>query len=173
MASRGTPVSGNSDHSCGLAPVSGPAPRILILGSFPSQKSLQYSQYYGNPQNQFWKIMEVLCGIDATLPYSERISRVRDAGIALWDVVGSCTRPGSADARISAENFNDIAGFVQARPTLRLIVLNGCTAGRFYARIAAGIPVPAVVLPSTSPAYAAMSREDKVRHWSVLEASLQ
>ena len=31
--------------------------KILILGSFPSIKSIENNFYYTHPQNQFWKIL--------------------------------------------------------------------------------------------------------------------
>jgi len=30
---------------------------VLILGTFPSEKSLKEDEYYGNKQNQFWKLI--------------------------------------------------------------------------------------------------------------------
>jgi len=30
---------------------------ILILGSFPSEKSLAENKYYNNPKNTFWEII--------------------------------------------------------------------------------------------------------------------
>jgi len=155
--------------SGGLEPVAGCNPEILILGSFPSQISLQHTEYYGNRKNQFWKILEAVLGIDSALPYPARIEQVKENHIALWDIVASCTRPGSADARIKNPVFNDIAGFAAARPTLRLIVLNGSTAARFYSRISADIRVPPVALPSTSPANARLSLDEKIRCWSVIQ----
>lgn len=152
----------------GLAPVEGQKPRILILGSYPSRLSLEHAGYYGNRKNHFWKIMEALFAIDPSLPYHERILQVKARRIALWDVVRSCSRPGSADARITDPVLNDIPGFVAARPTIRLIALNGSTAARYYARIGEAIRVPSVALPSSSPAYAAMRLEEKIRRWSVL-----
>lgn len=157
-----------SPRSDGLEPAEGKNPVILILGSFPSVLSLRHTEYYGNPRNHFWNIMEALYGIDTALPYFSRMERVRENRIALWDVVASCARPGSADARISRPVFNDIAGFAAAHPTLRLIALNGSTAGRLYARIAGDITVPSIVLPSTSPAYAGMTIAEKVQRWSVI-----
>jgi len=154
--------------SPGLAPVFGDNPRVLILGSFPSRLSLRYTAYYGNPRNHFWAIMEALFAIRPDLPYETRIRQVTGHGIALWDVVNSCSRPGSADAQITDPIFNDIAGFVHDHPSLQLIALNGNTAGRIFAKIGTGIPVPAVILPSTSPANAAMGIDEKVRRWSVL-----
>ncbi|NLD56664.1 MAG: DNA-deoxyinosine glycosylase [Methanomicrobiales archaeon] len=156
------------DISCGLHPVTVAHPRTLILGSFPSTLSLRHAEYYGNSRNHFWKILGTLLGFDAGLPYPQRIAILTHHHVALWDVVASCQRPGSADARIKVPVLNDIAGFVTARPTLGLIALNGKTAARFYARVAAGITVPSVTLPSTSPANARMSFDEKVTRWSVI-----
>jgi TDG/mug DNA glycosylase family protein len=138
---------------------------VLILGSFPSVLSLERREYYGNPKNRFWAIMEELCGVPATLPYPDRIALLPQHGIALWDVVRTCERPGSADSRIKNPVPNDIAGFARAYPTLRLVALNGSTAGRLYHRFAEVPDLPSVTLPSTSPANAAVAFGEKVRRW--------
>ncbi len=159
----------SSPRSSGLVPVVGEKPEILILGSFPSQLSLRHTEYYGNNKNHFWKIMDALLGIDPKLPYAKRVGQLRAHHIALWDVVASCSRPGSADARIGAPAFNNISGFAAEHPTLRLIALNGSTAARFYARIAGDIAIPSVVLPSTSPANARLTLSEKIQRWSVIQ----
>lgn len=161
------------DHSCGLLPVSGPEPRVLVLGSFPSALSLSHSEYYGNPRNRFWAVMEALFYIPASLPYPERCRRLTGAGIGLWDVIASCSRPGSADSRIRDAVPNDIAGFVRAHPAVRLIALNGSTAGRLYRRTVEVPGIPFVILPSTSPANAAVRFEEKVRAWGVVKAACE
>lgn len=152
---------------CGLPPVTGPAPRILVLGSFPSVLSLGYSEYYGNPRNRFWAVMERVLDVPAGLPYAERTRRLTQRGIALWDVIASCERPGSADSRIRNPVPNDLAGFFRAHPTLRLVALNGTAAAHIYHRLAEVPGLPSVTLPSTSPANAAVGFEEKVRQWSV------
>jgi TDG/mug DNA glycosylase family protein len=165
-------MTGPSPHppalSCGLPPVTGPRPRVLILGSFPSVLSLAHGEYYGNPKNRFWAVMEELFAIPAALPYPERTLRLTQEGIALWDVVRGCTRDGSADSRIRNPVPNDIAGFVRAHPSLRLVTLNGSTAGRLCHRFAEVQGIPSVTLPSTSPANAAMPFAEKVRQWEVV-----
>ena len=45
------------------------SPEVLILGSFPGRQSLLKKEYYGNPRNHFWHIMEALFSIDRHLPY--------------------------------------------------------------------------------------------------------
>ena len=154
---------------CGLAPVTGPDPRVLILGSFPSVLSLTHREYYGNPKNRFWAVIEQILGVPADLPYADRILRLTQNNVALWDVVASCERPGSADSRIRKPVPNDIAGFVQKHPSIRMVALNGSTAGRLYQRLCNVPDLPFVVLPSTSPAYAAMPFIEKVKAWEVLK----
>jgi hypoxanthine-DNA glycosylase len=150
----------------GLAPIAGSEPEILILGSYPSRQSLAKGEYYGNPQNQFWKIVEILLGIDRTLPYTVRISLLMEHRIALWDIVATCARDGSADTAIRDPVQNDIRGFLAAHPTIWCVALNGNTARRYYARM--DISIPYKVLPSTSPAYARMTLDEKTRKWACI-----
>ena len=159
--------------SLGLDPVTGPEPRVLILGSFPSVLSLTHSEYYGNPRNRFWAVIDALFGIPVTLAYTERCRQLTGMGIALWDVAASCSRAGSADARIRDAVPNDIAMFVQAHPTVRLIALNGSTAGRLYRHAGEVSGIPFVVLPSTSPANAVVRFDEKVKAWGVVKTACE
>ncbi|HEX3001984.1 MAG TPA: DNA-deoxyinosine glycosylase [Methanoregula sp.] len=153
----------------GLPPLTSPDPRVLILGSFPSILSLEHQEYYGNPKNQFWAIMEQLFPVPSSIPYPERTAHLTTYGIALWDVVAACERPGSADSRIRKPVPNDIAGFIRMHPSIRVVALNGTTAGRLYHRLCEVPGLPSVVLPSTSPAHAAMPFQEKVAAWKNLK----
>jgi TDG/mug DNA glycosylase family protein len=152
----------------GFPPVHGEFPEVVILGSFPGRQSLLKKEYYGNPQNHFWYIMEALYTIDRKLPYRVLTSRLAEHRIALWDVLSSCRRAGSADIRIRDPVFNDLAGFLLSHPTLRLVVLNGSTAGRYYHQLTLSTPVPAVILPSTSTANTRVTLAEKVRAWGII-----
>lgn len=163
----------NNSADCsgkGLLPIHGKKIDVLILGSFPSSQSLLKNQYYGNPRNQFWQIIDCLFQIDHHLPYIERISRLAGHGTALWDVVSACCRKGSADIQIRNPVLNDISGFLCAFPTPRLIVLNGSTAGRYYHQVKVPPPVHAIILPSTSPANTRYTLAEKVKAWEVILA---
>jgi double-stranded uracil-DNA glycosylase len=152
----------------GLPPVFGLSPRVLILGSFPGTRSLQAGEYYGNPNNQFWKIIECLLDIPRSLPYEERLDGIGRAGIALWDVIRSCERDGAMDHRIRNVRINDIPALLERYPSIQAIGLNGTTAGRYFSRAwpegFEGVNV--TVLPSTSPANARTRLEEKIGAWS-------
>jgi len=151
----------------GLAPVIGDNPEILILGSYPSVQSIAKGEYYGNPQNRFWTVLEACRGIPCELPYAARISRLREQRIALWDVVRSCIREGSLDTAIRHPFMNDIGGLLAAHPTIRAIAFNGTAAGHYYSalRIPAAGDHTIIVLPSTSPANARIPLAEKIRRW--------
>ena len=156
----------------GISPVTGSVPEVLILGSFPSIQSLIAGEYYGNPRNHFWQIAEAVLAIDRTLPYATRVAQLAGRGIALWDVIHTCRREGSADMRIRDPVYNDLPGFLTAHPTIRLVVLNGTAAGRFWHTATGSSPLPVwtsvLILPSTSPANARIPIAEKIRNWEVI-----
>jgi TDG/mug DNA glycosylase family protein len=161
------------DRLSGLAPVVDAQSRILILGTFPSQLSLKRGEYYANPQNQFWKIMENLFEIPAHSPYHERIRELQSEHIALWDVIRTCRRTGSSDAAIIDDEPNDLPGFLEHHPQLRYILLNGKRGFPWIRRFvkADQLPHHLVIecLPSTSPANARYTLEEKIRKWQILK----
>ncbi len=152
----------------GLAPVIGHAPRLLILGSFPSKRSLVHRQYYAHPQNQFWQIMESLLGVDRHLPYPHRIRELVRYHIALWDVIAACHREGSADDRIKDPVFNPLLNLLDSHPTIRTIAFNGATAARYGARLQVIESIRLIPLPSTSPANARFTLAEKTRRWEII-----
>lgn len=149
----------------GFAPIIDGAVRVLVLGSFPSAASLAAGQYYAHSRNQFWPIVSEALGEALTeLPYASRTERLLAHGIGLWDVWGVCQRDGSLDSSIRQPRANDLGQLTTLAPGLRGVLFNGAAAGRFAARFAsAGLVVH--VLPSTSPAHAAMSLAQKRAVW--------
>lgn len=154
-----------SSRHTGLAPVIDARTRILILGSFPGAASLAAAQYYAHPRNLLWPILSRLTGEDlVTLPYAERLPRLLAHGFGLWDVLGACEREGSLDSAIRAPAANDFARLHQLCPQLETVGFNGQTSGKFAPQFAeAGYRT--LVLPSTSPAYASMTIEQKLFSW--------
>lgn len=150
----------------GLAPVFDPAAtHLLVLGSFPGVASLRAQQYYGHPQNHFWKILGALWGLDLmALPYAQRLDAARARGLGIWDVYAACEREGSLDADIRNARLNDLAGLARQCPGLRAIAHNGGESFR-HARHTQALGLPVYRLPSTSPANASWSFERKLQAW--------
>ena len=137
----------------------------LILGSFPSVASLAAQQYYGHPQNQFWRLIGGVIGVALhQLDYATRIARVLEHRIGIWDVIASCERSGSLDSAIRNEVPNDFAALFARCPNIARVALNGGKAGR-YRRVVETFGKPVVVLPSSSPANATHSFAHKLDVW--------
>ncbi len=167
------------DTTAGFLPILGAEARVLILGTLPSQQSLVKQQYYGHPRNAFWPIMGELFGAGPELDYFERSRQLSSKGIAVWDVLESGHRPGSMDAAIDEKTAapNDFGNLSTQHPELRLVCFNGQAAARLFRKfVPADIQesfgaVRFVTMPSTSPAYAAISFEEKLRRWAVINAN--
>lgn len=148
-------------------PIAGPDARILILGSMPGVASLEAGQYYAHPRNAFWRIMGDVFGANPDLPYEARRSILIEKGVAVWDVLKYCRREGSLDANIRDGVPNDFATFFNTHQGISRVLLNGGTAARGYGKyVQDTVPnLAAIAVPSTSPAYASMRYEEKLRHW--------
>lgn len=155
-------------------PIADPDARVLVLGSLPGDRSLAAHQYYAHPQNQFWRLMTPVVGVDlAALAYEQRLAALRAAGVALWDVIGSARRPGSSDAAIVDIAGNDIATLIDRLPRLRAVAFNGGTALKQGLKLLGrDFRGPAVVaLPSSSPLHT-IGLTAKQPAWNQLRAFL-
>ncbi len=166
----------NNDFAKGFSPLWQPHAKVLVLGTLPSVKSLEQQQYYGHPQNAFWPIMASLFQFDSGRDYVARCAALTKAGIAVWDVLAAAERPGSLDADIKRESIqaNPLNALVTQLPQLKLIAFNGQAAAKLFKQHvsfradSALASLPKKVMPSTSPAYAAMTRDEKRERWSTL-----
>ncbi|MFR3923938.1 MAG: DNA-deoxyinosine glycosylase [Collinsella sp.] len=164
----------------GFEPVFDECSRVLVLGSFPSVLSRANAFYYGNPQNRFWRVMAACLGVPvppnegdllagsepATLDASIAAKRfmLLNGGVALWDVIESCDIKGSR-TRASKRRSGACRAYYRCSP-IEVVVCNGGTAGRLYKRyLQERTGLPAIVLPSTSPANAAWRLERLVERW--------
>jgi TDG/mug DNA glycosylase family protein len=145
--------------------------KVLILGSMPGEASLKAGQYYAQPRNVFWRIMGELFGAGPSLPYQERVARLQTAGVAVWDSLQACVRPGSLDASIREEVANDFPAFFAKHPNIMHVFFNGEKAEKAFRRHALpALPKGRYIctrLPSTSSART-ISLVAKVQAWSVV-----
>lgn len=151
--------------------------RVLVLGSMPGVASLDADHYYAHPRNAFWPIMQTLLGIPQDQPYDCRYEQLRTQHMALWDVMKHCEREGSLDAAIDQGTVvpNNIAALLHNSPELRCVLCNGAAAYDAFQRhvmpdlspVAMDV-ITVLKMPSTSPANARMSLEQKTDAWSVM-----
>ena len=143
--------------------------RLLILGSLPGEASLKARRYYAHPRNQFWRLLGLAIGEDlAPIDYEDRMQRLAERRIALWDVVGEASRAGSLDAAIRGATPNQLREYAATHPKLRAIAFNGATAARIgRAGIGELKGIELFDLPSSSPAYT-LSFEQKAKRWAVV-----
>lgn len=173
-------------------PIADKHAHTLILGSMPGEASLQAGQYYAHSRNLFWPIVAEVMGFSADLRaelhelrkqkssskkmpealYAKCCAALQASGCALWDVLATCERTGSLDAAIRNGQPNDFPAFFAQHPRITRVFFNGGTAeGEFRRKVlpklelSEGRPLTLCRLPSTSPAYAAMNRADKIDCW--------
>ena len=164
----------------GFSPLSKADARVLVLGSMPGVKSLEMQQYYGHPRNGFWPIMTCLFGTINIDDYRQKQDLLTANKIALWDVLKNCYRPGSMDSAIDQDRLecNDFARFFCSHPDIRRVYFNGAAAEKIYKKWVDPVLVDDYgylqyyKLPSTSPAYAAMSLIEKTEKWRVLQLEI-
>lgn len=155
-------------------PIADEHARILILGSMPGKESLRAAQYYAHPRNAFWPIMGELAGASPALTYEERALKLKQADIALWDVLASCMRRGSLDADIAPDSIhpNDFAAFFEAHPHIERVYFNGTMAEQSFRKhvlpLLGHLTLRLERLPSTSPANASLRYEQKLEAWKTI-----
>ena len=175
----------------GLPPIVSPLTRLLILGSFPGQASLAAQQYYGHPQNHFWRILRAVWpsrSMDTGVgSYQKNTDWLLSKGLGLWDVYAACERRGSLDSQIRKAQMNDFSMLNQLCPSLQAVAHNGAQSFKHAGQVNAAFSAPAVAgtkqaiaaitvaassvriqfykLPSTSPANASWSFERKLAAW--------
>lgn len=156
-----------------FAPVSTPKAQVLILGSMPGIKSLTQQEYYAHPHNSFWPVMAKIFNSPIE-SYPQKIALIRNYQLALWDVLKACTREGSLDQSIDKNSIvpNDFSLFFVNHPHVTQILFNGGAAHDIFMRyvwknldedIRSRLSLHK--MPSTSPAMASLTREQKTSIW--------
>ena len=139
----------------GLPAIAPPDARLFVLGSLPGDASLAARRYYAHPTNQFWRLLGSTIGEDLqALDYEQRLERLGQRRIGLWDVIASASRPGSLDQAIRSAEHNRIHHLLNDFPDLRAIAFNGSTSAAIGRKLIGEPPahVALIDLPSSSAA---------------------
>jgi hypoxanthine-DNA glycosylase len=139
----------------GLAPLVSAQTRVLVLGSFPGVASLAAQQYYGHPQNHFWRILRAIwadsprgAGADS---YQIRSEWLLSKGLGVWDVYAACEREGSLDSRIRQPVVNDFAELQRLCPALEAIAHNGGESFKHASQVHAALAGPVAAVRRAGP----------------------
>lgn len=157
---------------CGLPPIARPDARLFLLGSLPGDASLAAQRYYAHPTNQFWRLLGGALGEPLPdLSYSQRLERLGERRIGLWDVIASATRRGSLDQAIRLAEHNQVEHLLRDFPDLRAIAFNGATAAAAGRKLV-GYPPPRLTLIDLPSSSAANTRSfaEKAVAWAQLNA---
>lgn len=134
--------------------------RVLFLGSFPSIASFEHSFYYAHPRNLFWPILEEIFHVQLETNEAKKTFCL-ERGIGLWDVIGSCERSNSSDTNLKNCLPNDFRKLLEEYPNLQALGFTGKKSYDLFVKYFNDVEVEKVLLPSTSPAHAAMKKEEK------------
>ena len=152
-------------YKLALPPLIDCSSKILILGTMPGDQSIAKQQYYGNKGNHFWKIIFVVFNEIYSASYEDRKQLLKKNGIALWNVLASCTREGSSDSKIKDESVNDFENLHLQYPNIKHIFFESKTAEKFYQKyVRPQNEITYHILPSTSGLNASVSMEKKIEN---------
>ncbi|MDR2487078.1 MAG: DNA-deoxyinosine glycosylase [Clostridiales Family XIII bacterium] len=147
---------------------------VLILGTFPSPKSRDMGFCYGHPQNAFWRTLAAVLGKpEPPRDVDARRAFALENHVALWDVLHACEIDGASDLSIRNPEPNRFAPLL-AETRIRTIFTTGRKATELYAQLCEKeVGMPAVYLPSTSPANRAMQAKPAYMDlWGQVAAAL-
>ncbi len=156
-----------------LLPIYNKESKVLLLGSLPSVKSREENFYYAHPQNRFWKVLANVLKVKVPVTKEEKTNLLLTHHIAIWDVIHSCYICGSSDASISNVKVNNIKKIIQ-NSNIQAVFTTGTTAKKYYDKYCyEQTKIPAINLPSTSPANAAYSLEKLISAYQQIELFLK
>lgn len=139
----------------------------MVVGTMPSVDSLRFSEYYGNPRNQFWKILFSVFE-DGRTPadYDDKVATAKSHGVGLWDILASCKREGSLDSNIKDESLNNFPALLKDHPNIKMLIFNGQNSYKYFLKAYGQLSgIEYRVMPSTSPANAMKNFDAKLKEW--------
>ena len=155
--------------------VLGPGLSVVFCGINPGRWSAAAAAHFANPRNDFWRLLAE-AGLTPRQLSPEEQWELLDLGLGLTNAAERTT-PGSSDLRRadfagSAERLERIA--VELRPRFIAVVGKAAYEGAFRERPALGLQERRLgetrlfVLPSTSPANAAVPYEERLQWFHAL-----
>jgi double-stranded uracil-DNA glycosylase len=153
----------------------GPESRIVFCGINPGHWSARAKAPFANPRNDFWRLLHA-AGFTPRVLEPQEAPELVTLGLGLTNAAGRTTR-GAGDLRKAdfagaAERLEHIAHTI--RPAVIAFVGKAAYTGTFGGRVEHGLQerrlgdTALFVLPSTSPANAAVPWDERLRWFRAL-----
>jgi hypoxanthine-DNA glycosylase len=146
--------------------------KYFILGSFVAKdgkSGTTYDWYYSNGRNQFWPILEEIYSIELKNKEAQR-ALFNKLAIAVADIIYQCERIENNSSDTSLANFvyntSPITRVLQENPIEKILFTSRFVEKEYkknFKDLVEGFPsIELVTLPSPSPRYATMRKDEKV-----------
>jgi len=92
----------------------------------------------------------------------QKIWLLKECKLGVWDMIASCQRDNSLDSSLEDEVVNDIPALLAKYPSITKLAFTGKKSQALFETHFGHLDIERVYLPSPSPAYAAMTFDEKV-----------
>lgn len=149
--------------------------KYLMLGSFVTKPSNSYEWFYANGRNQFWPIMGQVYGSEFNTKEKQQHLFVQ-LKMALADIILSCERRHNSNLDISLFNIvyntKAIKNIINENNVKKIFFTSRYVETLFRKHfkdiIQLHAEVELICLPSPSPRYAMISKQEKVKYYKEL-----
>ena len=153
-----------------------PNAKYLVLGSFTARRKdndASYDWFYCTKRNQFWPILEKIYKIKLDSKKSKQ-KLFTNLSIAITDIIYQCKRRDSNSLDSNLVNFtyntSAIKKLLKKKTVKKIFFSSRFVEKEFkkhFKEIIKEFPnIKLITLPSPSPRYAAMSKEEKIKRYS-------
>jgi len=146
-----------------------PKTKYLMLGSFTTKPKKQYEWFYANGRNHFWPILEEMYGLELNTKEKQQTLFVR-LEMALADIILSCERRNNSNLDVNLLNIvyntQAIKDIVSKNKIQKIFFTSRFVEILFrrqFKEVIMQFPdIKLITLPSPSPRYATMSKQEKI-----------
>ncbi len=149
--------------------------KYLLLGSFAARgmnSDPTYDWYYGSKRNQFWKIIEQVYGAEL-LNKKAKVTLFTKLGIGIADIIHQCERRdgNSLDANLINIVYNPELENILNANNIQKIFFSSRYVEKLFRKYFKGLilkhtEIDLITLPSPSPRYALMTKEEKIKKYN-------